>query len=155
MQPTTLHDLADVRRRSVKRLFRLLATIAVLAFAVAGVQSPAYAYPTDQWPDAVARQNSATARGGVIFYNRSVRVQGRVIDNSLGNSGYSLVRFDFYANPSDERIDWKSRRAEFHSFTDFNFVQEGPPGGINMVGVTVCSTDGNCSGEQYAVRPRP
>ena len=138
----------------MKRLFRLLATIAVLAFTAVGLQiSPAYAdYPSMPF-DVTASRNSASAHGGVIFYNRSVRVQGRVYDNSLGNSGYSEVRFDFYLDPSDDRFDTTTRRAPFHSSTDFNFVQEGPRGGIRGVDVYVCSTDGNCSFHDYVPRP--
>jgi hypothetical protein len=154
-KPATLHDLADVIRRSVKRLFRLLATIAILAVTAVGLQiSPAYAaYPSVIF-DETASLSSASTRGSVTFFNRSVRVQGRVRDNSLGTSGYSQVRFDFFLDPNAERFTWTSRKALFHNFTDFNFVQEGPPGGIMGVDVTVCSTDGNCSHTRYVARPR-
>src|SRR6185312_1248081 len=98
--------------------------VAILTLAAVGLQiAPSSAAETSLPFEVESFSRSSRASGSVTLYNRSVRIQGRVSDNSFGNSGYSQVRFDFYLDSLGQtpRYATTTRTASFHGSTDHNF----------------------------------
>jgi hypothetical protein len=125
---------------------RLLALIIALTALVVGLQtSPAMAAnPTTYFVD----EPNGSAVGGVVWSNRSVTVQGSVKDYKAAPSAYTQVRFNFFLKNGTTPYATQTRTALFGEEVPYNFVQEGPAGGIWHVNVHVCTSPPamSCSG---------
>ncbi|MGW4942274.1 hypothetical protein ACWEOZ_11880 [Actinoplanes sp. NPDC004185] len=108
-----------------------------------GLQStPANAaYPTSTFGVAVTAANS---HGSITWYNRSVGIQGEVDDHVTG--GYSQVRFFFYLTGGTAAA-YTTTRIAYSGLppVSFNFTQNAPSGGISLVIIRLCTTQGVCS----------
>ncbi|MET0424825.1 MAG: hypothetical protein ABW046_13165, partial [Actinoplanes sp.] len=123
---------------------RLLTLIALLTVAVVGVTaSPAQAaYPESSFH---VQSGFGAASGHITWFNRSVGISGYVLDLESSPGGYSQVRFHFYLYENETaEVATTTRTAGFSERTDYSFTQPGPEGGIRLVVVRVCSTNGAC-----------
>jgi hypothetical protein len=78
--------------------------------------------------------------GGIIWYNRSVGVQGEVVDY-LGGLPYTQVQFRF--RHYNVLIAVETRTAESEA-RPFNWTEPGPVGGITAVDIDVCDVQLGC-----------
>jgi hypothetical protein len=139
----------------MKRLKALLAMIIVLTAAAASMQvAPAHAaYPTTDFDVA---GGAGYANGGIIWLNRSVEIQGEVVD--ANSSGYTQVRFTFFLENAVTPYSTTTRTATDDASSSkvrvsYHFTQPGPVGGIWRVDVRVCSAPGGCDPEEGHIRP--
>jgi hypothetical protein len=125
---------------------RLFAVLAALFLAVTLLPAtPAHAAPA---PDRFLMSTDwGHVDGSITWYNRSVGIQGRVIDD--GSGGYTSVRFWFYTDADSLYGPSPTRTASSNEYTDFNFTQQGPAGGIWAVWVKLCTTGGDCREEPF------
>ncbi|MGB3444799.1 MAG: hypothetical protein WBA97_39180 [Actinophytocola sp.] len=102
-----------------------LTAIALLVAPTAAVAEPESPF-SDTW----------TSRGGVVgdltWYNRSVGVNGDVIDYET--EGSTTVEFKFYQ--ASTLLDVQTRTAS-NEVKPFGWTEEGPSGGITRVDITL------------------
>jgi hypothetical protein len=128
----------------VKRFIALSALAVGVPLVAAGPASAAY--PVTPFPTAYLR-GGATG-GGVIWYARSVGIQGWVEDYA-SEAGSSTVAYNFYQG--DTYLGQATRTATSRKIP-INFTQEGPQGGIIYVQVVMC-TPVECGPVADVVRP--
>jgi hypothetical protein len=117
---------------------RLLALIVAVTAIVVGLPSSPVtaANPTTYFVDG----GYGYARGGVAWSNRSVTVQGHIVDENSAVGAYTQVRFVFYLTNGIRPYATQTRTAQYGQDVSYNFVQKGPAGGIWSVNVHVCTS---------------
>jgi hypothetical protein len=134
----------------MKRSTTLFAMILSTLLAAVGLQAlPAYAaYPVSHF-GVSSGSGGGFAEGTIIWYNRTVELQGSVEDFT-SPGGYTQATFSFWAgstpvylDPNNHtpqtRTDPYDSAGESKSF-HFNMTYD-QPGGITLVRVDVCTTD--------------
>ena len=90
--------------------------------------------------------------GGVIWFNRSVQTQGEVCDSL--EPGFQWVRFMYWLTPGGVGSPWDVQtRTVSNGCRSFNFVVEGPRGGIQRVDVAICNSGMECHPIDSLTRP--
>jgi hypothetical protein len=128
----------------VKRFIALLAVTVGVPLVAAGPASAEY--PATPFPPTYIR-GGATG-GGVIWYARSVGIQGWLEDYA-SEAGSSTVAYNFFQG--DTPLGQATRTTTSRKIP-INFTQEGPQGGITYVQVILC-TPVECSHVADVVRP--
>src|SRR5215213_3771894 len=76
--------------------------------------------------------------GTITWYNRSVGVQGWVLDTAKTNRSTTVI-FRFYIGSPHDDLFWHSESRTVNDGTrSFNFTAEGPVGGITWVSISLC-----------------
>lgn len=127
------------REKFVRGLRLLVAAVIACLLAASGWGAPpAYAaYPTthfdvQDWP------NEGGADGNITWYNRSIQIQGAVYDYGGGPDSVTVMFIFYQGGPTGTHLGEQTRTARMGEVKSFNFVQEGPVGGITDVFILFC-----------------
>jgi hypothetical protein len=135
----------------MKRSTTLFAMILSALLAAVGLQAlPAYAaYPVSQF-GVSSGGGGGSAEGTIIWYNRTVELQGYVQDATRSTAGSTTATFKFwsgstpvYADPNNHVPQTRTDPGDSNNnVTPFHFTMTyDHPGGITLVSVEVCTID--------------
>jgi hypothetical protein len=126
----------------MKKSMKFLAMVSTAVMAAVGLQaSPANAaaYPVTHFYVDSGR-GGGSASGSIIWYNRSVEIQGSVVDKTSAG-GHSTATFSFIApgltpETRTDLFDYPYTSTSFHFTETYDH-----PGGISLISLEVCTTD--------------
>lgn len=109
----------------------------------------AAAYPTRPFGSYFTENFSGYAWGSVTWYNRSVGIQGEIVDY-IDDLDWTRVTFRFFHGATLVGIQHRTAESEDRSF---NFTQGGPVGGILSIDIEMCEPQSGCEWVDTLWRP--
>lgn len=122
---------------------RLAACATLTALALLAAPTAAVAEPTSPFGDTWTGRGSLV--GDLTWYNRSVGVNGQVVDYET--AGSTTVEFKFYQ--STKLLDIQTQTAS-NGAKPFGWTEPGPAGGITRVDITLIN-----NGDEHFVASIP